>query len=98
MADGAFTASIRGRLQWDAAIYDQDRAGPLTEDFRRAGNTADENARARNLGDGNNFRRAQIGVEGTLFKDFGYSLSYQFGGSGARKPAASRTSTSNTRA
>ncbi|MCC6919288.1 MAG: hypothetical protein IT548_08790 [Alphaproteobacteria bacterium] len=84
-ADGAFTASIRGRLQWDAAIYDQDRAGPLTEDFRRAGNTADENARARNLGDGNNFRRAQIGVEGTLFKDFGYSLSYQFGGSGAEE-------------
>jgi phosphate-selective porin OprO/OprP len=85
-ADGAFTASIRGRLQWDAATYDQDPAGPLNEDFRRAGNTADENARARNLADGNNFRRAQIGVEGTVFKDFGYSLSYQFGGSGVEEP------------
>jgi phosphate-selective porin OprO/OprP len=84
-ADGAFTASIRGRLQWDAATYDQDPAGPLNEDFRRASNTADENARARNLADGNNFRRAQIGVEGTLFKEFGYSLSYQFGGSGAEE-------------
>jgi len=84
-ADGNFTASIRGRLQWDAATYDQDPAGPLSSDFRRAGNTADENARARNLADGNNFRRAQIGVEGTLFKDFGYSLSYQFGGSGVEE-------------
>lgn len=86
-ADGAFTASIRGRIQWDAATYDQDPAGPLASDYRRgSGNTADENARARDLSSGTNFRRAQIGVEGTLFKDFGYSLSYQFGGSSVEEP------------
>ncbi len=31
---------------------------------------------------GNNFRRARLGVEGTLFKDWSYQFIYDFGGSG----------------
>ena len=86
-ADGNFTAQIRGRAQFDVAAYDQDPEGPVDTDHRRGslGNNADSAAeanRARDLNSGANFRRAQIGIEGTFFKDIGYSLVYQFGGSG----------------
>ena len=85
-ADGQFTASIRGRVQWDAATYEQDSEGPLATDYRRGSvGDATEASRARDLSSGTNFRRAQIGVEGTLFKDFGYSFGYQFGGSGTEE-------------
>lgn len=86
-ADGSFTASIRGRVQLDAALYDQDNARDLDVDYRRGsfGSDAAEAARARDLSSGFNFRRAQIGVEGTFFKDFGYAIAYQFGGSGTEE-------------
>ena len=85
-ADGNFTAQIRGRVQFDLAAYDQDAPGPLATDYRRGSiGDANENQRARDLSSGSNFRRAQIGVEGTFFKDFGYSLGFQFGGSGAEE-------------
>ncbi|HTO42308.1 MAG TPA: porin [Rhizomicrobium sp.] len=34
------------------------------------------------LSSGNNFRRARLGVNGTLFKDWSYEFIYDFGGSG----------------
>jgi phosphate-selective porin OprO/OprP len=89
-ADGNFTAQIRGRAQFDVAAYDQDPEGPIDTDHRRGslGNNADsaaEASRARDLSSGANFRRAQIGIEGTFFKDIGYTLAYQFGGSGTEE-------------
>ncbi|BCW88270.1 hypothetical protein sos41_14090 [Alphaproteobacteria bacterium SO-S41] len=85
-ADGNFTAQIRGRAQYDIGFYDQDQEGPLATDFRRGSvGDATENGKARDLSSGANFRRAQIGIEGTFFKDFGYSLGFQFGGSGTEE-------------
>jgi phosphate-selective porin OprO/OprP len=82
-SDGRFTASLRGVFQLDAAHYDQDRAGPLSTDWRRGSvGDAAENDRARDLNDGANFRRARIGIEGKAFGDFEYNLLYDFGGSG----------------
>jgi phosphate-selective porin OprO and OprP len=82
-SDGRFTASLRGVFQLDAAHYDQDKPGPLATDFRRGSfGDATENDRARDLGDGANFRRARIGIEGKAFGDFEYNFLYDFGGSG----------------
>lgn len=69
--DGQFSASIRALMQLDGAIHDQDDAGPLATDFRRGSfGDATENDRARDLGNGFNFRRLRIGVEGKAFGDF----------------------------
>lgn len=82
-ADGRFTASLRGIFQLDAAQYDQGAPGPLATDFRRGSfGDATENDRARDLGDGANFRRARIGIEGKAFGDFEYNFLYEFGGTG----------------
>ena len=84
--DGTFTASFRGILQADAAIYDQRDAGPLASDFRRGSfNDAAENDRARDLGDGANIRRARLGIEGKVFGAFDYNMIYDFGGSGTEE-------------
>lgn len=81
--DGKSSISLRGRLSLDYANYFQDRAGPLGTDFRRGSfGDATESSRARDLNDGTNFRRAQIGVEGKLDDVWQYSLLYEFGGSG----------------
>lgn len=85
-ADGAFTASIRGVFQLDAAYYDQDAAGPLGSDFRRGSfGDAGENDHARDLSDGANFRRARLGIEGKAFGAFDYNFLYDFGGSGTEE-------------
>jgi len=84
--DGQFTASLRGVLQLDGAIYDQDPAGPLATDFRRGSfNDATENDHARDLSDGANFRRARLGIEGKAFGVFNYNFLYDFGGSGTEE-------------
>lgn len=81
--DGKSSISLRGRLSLDYANYFQDRAGPLATDFRRGSfGDATESSRARDLNDGTNFRRAQIGIEGKLDDVWQYSLIYEFGGSG----------------
>ncbi len=81
--DGQFTASLRGIFQLDAALYDQDGAGPLATDPRRGSfNDAVENDHARDLNDGTNFRRARLGIEGKAFGAFDYNFLYDFGGSG----------------
>ena len=84
--DGAFSASIRGIFQADAALYDQKSAGPLSTDFRRGSfGDATENDRARDLSDGANVRRARLGIEGKAFGVFDYNMIYDFGGSGTEE-------------
>ncbi len=80
-ADGRFTASLIGVMQFDVADYFQPAAGPITSDFRRAGSAANT-ARALDLSDGTTFRRARIGIGGHAFGDFEYSVLFDFGGSG----------------
>jgi phosphate-selective porin OprO and OprP len=82
--DGKYSVSLRGRFQFDYARYIQDPAGgPAATDFRRGSfGDATEAVRARDLNDGTNFRRAQLGIDGKLTDDWNYSLIYEFGGSG----------------
>jgi phosphate-selective porin OprO/OprP len=78
-ADGRLTVNFLGVMQLDAADYFQAPPGPLDTDFRRSG-TGDD-AHARELGSGFNFRRARIGFGGR-FVGFEYSTLFEFGGSG----------------
>ncbi len=85
-ADGRTTLAIRALVQADSAHYGQDAAGTLSSDYRRGsvGTTTPnrENNSARDLSDGTYFRRGRIGIEGTLYRDFSYSLILELGGSG----------------
>lgn len=65
-ADGANKFAIRAVAQFDAAAYDRRNDVPGGTDFNS----------------GTNFRRARIGVEGTVAKDWNYNLTGEFGGSG----------------
>lgn len=79
-ADGKFKVAIRGMYQGDAASYLQDDQSP---DYRGAGGgAAADNLAARDLSSGTNFRRARIGLEGTVLKDWNWALTYEMGGSG----------------
>ncbi len=79
--DGAFSASLRAVVMVDSAYYNQETPGPLNTDWRR-GAGAGDTARARDLNSGTLFRRARLGIEGRVFKDFTYNLITEFGGSG----------------
>jgi phosphate-selective porin OprO/OprP len=87
-ADGKFSASLRGVVQLDAAAYDQRGAGPVTTDLRRSGPALGASAtnvdlsHARELKDGTVFRRARLGVDGTVFGDWDYRILLDFGGTG----------------
>ncbi|MBU1378637.1 MAG: OprO/OprP family phosphate-selective porin [Alphaproteobacteria bacterium] len=70
-ADGANRFAIRGILQFDAASYDGRNTVPGNTDFNS----------------GTNFRRARIGVEGTVAKDWNYNLTGEFGGGGGTEAA-----------
>lgn len=79
-ADGKFKVAIRGMYQGDAAMYLQEDHTP---DYRGAGSgSAADNVNARDLNSGTNFRRARIGLEGTVLKDWNWALTYEMGGSG----------------
>lgn len=81
--DGRFTFSPRVVVQGDYASYNQKPAGALANDFRRGSvGGGRENTAARDLSDGAFFRRARLGFEGTLNRDFGYRFVGEFGGSG----------------
>lgn len=71
-ADGAFTASLRGVVQFDAASYldDGDDAVP-----GGASATNDD------LNSGTNFRRVRLGLEGAIGRDWLYNLTAEYGGS-----------------
>jgi phosphate-selective porin OprO/OprP len=87
-ADGQYTATLHGVLQFDAAAYNQGSAGPTSTDLRRDGPALGASAsntdagHARNLKDGDLFRRARIGVDGTAMGNFEYRLLFDFGGTG----------------
>ncbi len=78
-ADGRFSAAIRSVVMFDAAGYRQE--DPSTPDNRRGG-AAGDTARAKDLNDGTNFRRARLGVEGKVFGDWQYNVLLEMGGSG----------------
>jgi len=86
--DGAFSVTLHGVMQFDAAQYLQSSAGPTNADFRRdgpalGGSTSNTDAgHARDLKDGDLFRRSRIGLDGTVFSDFDYRLLFDFAGSG----------------
>jgi phosphate-selective porin OprO/OprP len=82
-ADGKFTVSLRSNIQFDYANYLQHDGGNFATSPRRGSiGDATEAVRARDLGSGTNFRRAQFGIEGKLFGDFDYAAIFEFGGSG----------------
>jgi phosphate-selective porin OprO/OprP len=87
-ADGQFTANFHSIMQLDTAQYDQASAGPLTSDLRRDGPALGASAsnvdltHARHLKDGDVFRRARLGVDGTAYGDWDYRLILDFGGAG----------------
>lgn len=87
-ADGPYTATMHGVLQFDAAAFNQGSAGPTTTDLRRDGpalgaSTSNADAgHARNLKDGDLFRRARIGIDGAADHGFEYRLLFDFGGVG----------------
>jgi len=67
--DGAFSANIHAVMQIDTAWYNQDSglgAGVV----------------GRDLNSGTNIRRARLGVDGKLYKNFDYSVLLDFGGAG----------------
>lgn len=88
-ADGRSTISLRALVQTDYAHYEQRSPGSLSSDFRRGsiGTTPNrENGGARDLSDGMYFRRARIGVEGMINRDFNYRLVAELGGNGTEGP------------
>ena len=87
-ADGQFSVNLHTIMQFDAAQYEQASPGPLTSDFRRSGPalgasaTNVDAAHARRLKSGDDFRRARIGVDGTVFGDWDYRFILDFGATG----------------
>ena len=63
-ADGKYTATFHGVMQLDTAAYNQSSPGPVATDLRRDGpalgssSTTADAGHARNLKDGDLFRRA----------------------------------------
>lgn len=70
-SDGNFEMALRGNMHFDMASYNQD----------------DDNlssvAPGRDMADGANFRRAELGLEGKFMHDWEYHATFNFGGSGA---------------
>jgi phosphate-selective porin OprO/OprP len=87
-ADGKFSATLHGVMQFDAAAYDQRSPGPITTDLRRSGPALGASTsnvdltHARELKNGDLFRRARIGIDGTAFGDWDYRVLFDFGGAG----------------
>jgi phosphate-selective porin OprO/OprP len=71
--DGRFSMSLRTRLQLDTAGFDQ------RSDIDAV--TALHDVEFRHLDSGAMVRRAYLGVEGSLFRDFWYEFRTNFGGS-----------------
>ncbi|WP_297513567.1 porin [uncultured Caulobacter sp.] len=69
-SDGAFSINFHALMQLDAAQYYQAKGLPAVD-----GN-------ARDLNSGTNFRRARLGFDGKLYKNFDYGVLFEFGGNG----------------
>jgi phosphate-selective porin OprO/OprP len=78
-ADASQRFAVRSIVQFDASHYDQH--DPASPDNRRADTTA-----ASDLNSGTNFRRARLGIEGTVARDWNYALWGEWGGSGSETP------------
>jgi phosphate-selective porin OprO/OprP len=88
-ADGRQSASLRAVVQFDAAEHHDGTEGPLTTDFRRGsiGGTGNrETNGAQDFSDGAYFRRARLGFEGSVARDFDYRLMLELGGAGTEGP------------
>jgi phosphate-selective porin OprO/OprP len=72
-ADGRFVLTFRGRFQFDAGSFFQDEALPPSVNI------------GRDLKNGAYFRRAQIGFEGRVYRDFLYEFVFDFGSSGTER-------------
>jgi phosphate-selective porin OprO/OprP len=72
-ADNRFQFSLRGRFQFDSGVFFQDDNLPPSVTV------------GRDLRNGSNFRRAQIGFEGRVYRDFNYEFVYDFGSSGTER-------------
>jgi phosphate-selective porin OprO/OprP len=70
-ADKAFTANIGGRIHADYGIVDDNFFGP------------DATGEGDEFGNGAFFRRARIGMEGTMFTDWFYGLEINYNGADA---------------
>lgn len=87
-ADGAWTETLHGVLQFDVAAYSQGAVGPTSTDLRRDGPALDASAsntdagHARQLKNGDLFRRARIGLDGSAPGSFEYRFLVDFGGTG----------------
>jgi phosphate-selective porin OprO/OprP len=87
-ADGKFSATLHGVMQFDAAAYDQGSPGPIATDLRRSGPALGASTsnvdltHARDLKNGDLFRRSRIGIDGTAFGDWDYRILFDFGGAG----------------
>ncbi len=68
-ADGRFTVALRARFQFDSAFFNQ------------SSNINSSNAQFKDLASGAIMRRAYIGIEGRVFRDFWYEYRMDFGGS-----------------
>jgi phosphate-selective porin OprO/OprP len=83
---GGLTVNLHSIVQLDAADYDQDTPGPLTSDFRRdgaaVGSPGVDSTHARQLKNGDLFRRARVGADGRDGDDFSYRIMFDFGGAG----------------
>lgn len=66
--DGDFETKIGGRIQADAAWYDEDSSSSSSS----------------SLGNGAEIRRARLYIQGKMFYDWGYKLQYDFTGSGKK--------------
>ena len=81
--DGRYSLSITSLVQADAATFDDSQVtGPKGTPVPTRS--------------GMNFRRAQIGLQGTIDNDFGYRFNYDFGGAGGQESGAESIITSTT--
>jgi phosphate-selective porin OprO/OprP len=88
-ADGRFTFSPRAVVQLDMAKHEDGAEGPLATDFRRGSVGATGNREtnaARDFSDGAVFRRARMGFEGTIAKDWDYRFLLDLGAGGTEGP------------
>ncbi len=86
--DKRFSLTLHGIMQFDAGHYSQDPAGQITSDLRRSGPAlgatvaSADLSHARLLKDGDVFRRARFGFDGTAYGDVDYRLILDFGSGG----------------
>lgn len=88
-SDGRSSLALRSVVQMDMAEHNEASEGTNATDFRRgsiggAGNR--ETNAARDLSDGVYFRRARLGFEGIIARDFTYRMMFELGGSGTEGP------------